>query len=394
MNDTDIVISGGGIAGLVAAAAFGSAGFSVICIDPAPPVTDGNAPGADLRSTAFLQPALDLLRNAGVSLSGAALRTMRLVDAGGPSGEVRLGRDFEAADISNRPFGENFPNWQLRYALMAQIGDLSHVSFRPGVGFLSVVTRDDRALVRLTDGTRIAARLLIAADGRDSPVRHAFGIGARRIRYGQKALAFAVTHPVPHGNVSTEIHRSGGPFTLVPLPDHRGLPASSVVWMETGPECLRLKALPPPAFEAAMSERSAFAVGPLTLATERSVWPIVSQIADRIVAPRTALVAEAAHVMPPIGAQGLNTSLADIACLLDLARTGILGSPAMLDAYARTRLPRIRARMAGIDLLNRAAMAREAPMTDLRAAGLAALHGVAPLRRALMRAGTGLTGAS
>jgi 2-octaprenyl-6-methoxyphenol hydroxylase len=108
------------------------------------------------------------------------------------------------------------------------------------------------------------------------------------------------------------VHRSGGPFTLVPLPDRDGETGSAVVWMETGPEVARLAALPVPAFEAEMTARSCRHPGPLTLASRRSVWPIISQIAARMSGPRTVLMAEAAHVVPPIGAQGLNMSLADL----------------------------------------------------------------------------------
>jgi len=391
----DIVISGGGVAGLTAAAAFGSAGFSVICTDPAPPVTDPEAEGADMRTTAFLQPARALLEAAGLwprlARHAAALKIMRIVDAGGPSPEPRQSRDFDASELSGEPFGWNFPNWLLRRELMARIAELPGVDFRPGTGTAGVLTRPGAALVRLSDGTSVAARLLIAADGRASPVREALGIGVRTIRYGQKALAFAVTHPRPHDDVSTEIHRSGGPFTLVPLPDRDGRHSSAVVWMERGPEAMRLAALPVAGFETAMSERSAGLLGPLTLVTRRSVWPMISQIARSFTAERTALIAEAAHVVPPIGAQGLNMSLADLGCLLDLARAspGDLGGRAMLDAYQRRRWPEVAARVAGIDLLNRASMLSAPPLRDLRAAALGALHAVRPLRLALMKAGLG-----
>jgi 2-octaprenyl-6-methoxyphenol hydroxylase len=178
--------------------------------------------------------------------------------------------------------------------------------------------------VTLSDGARLRARLVIAADGRNSAVREAAGIGVRTTRYGQKALAFAVTHPIPHENVSTEIHRSGGPFTLVPLPDYTGEdgsrapPPPSSGW-SAGPRCGGSWTLDTPAFEAEMTERSAHLFGPLTLVSRRTVWPIISQTARALCAERVALVAEAAHVVPPIGAQGLNMSLADIRTLLDLA---------------------------------------------------------------------------
>ena len=394
---TDILISGGGVAGLMAAAAFGAEGFSVTCVDPTPPVTDAAAEGADLRSTAFLQPSVSLLQSLGIwqrlAPYATPLEIMRIIDAGGVDPEARLIRDFEAAEISDAPFGQNLPNWLLRREMVAHLDSLPNVDFRPGIATTALLTRESEARVTLSDGRRIAARLLIAADGRDSPMRHALGIGVKTWRYGQKALAFAVTHPLPHQNISTEVHRTGGPFTLVPLPDHEGSPASAVVWMDRGPEIARLMALPKPEFENAMTTRSTGVLGPLTLQSRLTAWPIISQRAERMVGQRCALMAEAAHVVPPIGAQGLNMSLADLSCLIELvrARPEGLGDTAMLQAYQRRRHPDILARVTGIDILNRASMVDPTPLRDLRMGGLRALHGVTPVRRILMKAGLGMT---
>ncbi|MCC5984207.1 MAG: UbiH/UbiF family hydroxylase [Rhodobacteraceae bacterium] len=395
MREThDIVISGGGIAGLTAAAAFGSAGYGVLCVDPAPPVTTEAARGADLRTTAFLQPSVPVLESAGVwdrlAPHAMPLQVMRIVDAGGPEPVARSSHDFDAADVSDQPFGWNLPNWLLRRELLARLADLPNVDFRAGVGSTGITTRETQAVVRLSDGTSAGARLVVAADGRNSALRAALGIGVRTTRYGQKALAFAVTHPVPHANVSTEIHRSGGPFTLVPLPDRDGRPCSAVVWMERGPEVARLRDLPTAAFEAAMTERSGGLFGPLTLATGLTVWPIISQIAERFNAERVALMAEAAHVVPPIGAQGLNMSLADLRVLLDLATPETIGNRDMLARYHRRRWPEVQARVAGVDVLNRASMAGAQPVRDLRARMLDLMYSAAPVRRGLMHLGMGM----
>ena len=275
--------------------------------------------------------------------------------------------------------------------MVARLAEMPNVRFLPGIGFAGRLARETEARVTLSDGRVIGARLVVAADGRNSPTRRAAGIGVRTMRYGQKALVFAVTHPAAHDGISTEVHRSGGPFTLVPLPDHGGRPCSAVVWMETGPEVLRLAGLPPAAFEAEATARSAGMQSPLTLVSRRQVWPVISQIAERLTAERLALVAEAAHVVPPIGAQGLNMSLRDIATLVDLARADPdgLGGAAMLDAYARARESDIRLRVRGIDMLNRVSMSGMPGLRGLRATGLRVLHDVAPLRRGLMRLGLG-----
>jgi 2-octaprenyl-6-methoxyphenol hydroxylase len=318
---------------------------------------------------------------------------MRIVDAGGEVAEPRLVKDFDAADISDAPFGWNLPNWLLRREMVARIAELPTVSFRPGIGFARMLTRDAEALVTLTDGTQISARLVIGADGRSSPVREALGIAVKTTRYGQKALAFAVTHDIPHQNISTEVHRKGGPFTLVPLPDRDGRPASAVVWMDTGPEIQRLAALPVPAFEAEMTTRSSGILGPLTLFSRRSIWPIISQIASHLSGPRSVLIAEAAHVLPPIGAQGLNMSLADLSTLLTLAEAhrDDIGQPAVTGGFHRQRHFEIQARVTGIDLLNRASMAESPFLRDLRAKALSALYSARPVRQLLMHAGLGAT---
>lgn len=391
MDRFDIVIAGGGTAGLSAAAAFGSLGLSVLCVDPAPgDAPDG--PGGDLRTTAILAPARQLLEEVGLWAALAPhatpLTVMRIVDAGA-SPDAPLRRDFLAAEAGQDSFGWNIPNRAMKHALAARLAAMPGVELRRGTAFRSRLADLEAVEVGLSDGSRVSARLLIGADGRDSAVRAACGIGARSWRSGQKALVFAVTHDAPHEGVSTEVHASGGPFTLVPLPDHEGRPCSAVVWMTEGREAARLLDLPPDAFAEAVNARSAGVMGPLVPVGPRQLWPVLTRTADRLTARRTALMAEAAHVVPPIGAQGLNMSLADLRALMDLARSRpeAIGSEDWLAAYARRREGDIRLRAAGIALLNRASMAGAPPLVALRGLGLRALHGVRPVRHGLMRLG-------
>ncbi|MGB7319245.1 MAG: UbiH/UbiF family hydroxylase [Planktotalea sp.] len=396
--DHDIIISGGGIAGLTATAAFASAGFDVLCVDPAPPVTTRDAQGADLRSTAFLQPARQLLMDVGLwdrlETHAAPLQIMRIIDAGGEEPLARTSKEFNAADISDLPFGWNLPNWLLRREMAAHLEGLPNVTYRTGVRAKTLFTRTAEARVGFSDGTRAKSRLVIAADGRGSPMREAAGITVKTTRYGQKALAFSVTHEMPHENVSTEIHRTGGPFTLVPLPDFDGKPSSAIVWMEEGPKAKALAEMDAAQFEDAMNIRSCGVLGHLTLNSARTIWPIISQHAERLGGERLALVAEAAHVIPPIGAQGLNMSLNDLKALRDLAvaRPEGLGDAAMLDAYHKARINDIKLRVAGITMLNRTSMLSARPLRDARAAGLNALYSFAPLRKSIMQMGLGARG--
>lgn len=388
----DIFISGGGVAGLCAAVAFGQTGFSVLCVDPVPPVTDRAKDGADLRTTAYLQPAQAFLNRIGlwekVSAHAADLGTMRIVDAGGTT---PITKDFNSTDISNAPFGWNVGNWQMRAALLARLAELPNVTFRPGVSTADYLTRTDAVLVKLSDGSTIEAKMGIAADGRDSFIRRSLGITAKRRDFGQHALTFAVTHAQPHSNTSTEVHRSGGPFTLVPLPDFEGMPCSAVVWMERASLARTLQTMAEEDFNTAATERSAHVMGPLKLISRRSTWPIISQLATQFYGERTALVAEAAHVLPPIGAQGLNISLRDIETLLDLcaATPDHIGSADMLRRYHKARFGDVSMRIAGVSLLNQTSMAGRGPIPQARAWGLETIHQIKPLRTALMRLGLG-----
>ncbi len=393
---TDILIAGGGIAGMTAAASFAAEGFSVICVDPAPPTAE--ARDTDLRSTAFLMPSVALLEEAGLwpglSHHATALTIMRIIDAGGDENEIRATANFDAAEIGQEAFGYNLPNTVLRKAIAARLDTLDLAEMRHAARLTRVTPRTGTVIAALSDGSQVEAQLLVAADGRDSFVREALGIGVRRWGYGQKALVFSVRHALPHDNISTEIHRSGGPFTLVPLPDHDGAHHSAVVWMERGGEAARLAVLPQNEFETELNTRALGVLGPLTLASDRALWPIISQVANSFSGPRTALIAEAAHVVPPIGAQGLNTSLADIATLRDLLakarETGKdIASPALLDAYSRKRHTIVQTRTLGIDLLNRAAMTDIGLLKDLRLKALKTIFTTTPIRRSLMRLGMG-----
>ncbi|MEO0342417.1 MAG: FAD-dependent monooxygenase [Pseudomonadota bacterium] len=393
MKQTDIFISGGGIAGLLAALALGAERYNVTCVDPNPIVDNSDDPLADLRTAAYLQPAQTLLAQLGLwdALEPWAteLQIMRLADAGGREGTIREVADFNAQEIGSKPFGWNIPNWRMRKIIAREIEARPNINFIAKTQVTSVFTRDGEARIALSNEAPFTAQLLVGADGRDSFVREAVGIRAKTTRYGQKALVFMVTHAWRHENISTEVHRSGGAFTLVPLPDYKGSPASAVVWMDFSAECDRRMAITDAAFNSEATERSGEVLGDLSIVSRRQSWPIITRRAARLTAERTALIAEAAHVMPPIGAQGLNMSVNDILALKDASLRHGLGTSDMLRDYERAREGDIMLRQTGIDLLNRAAMTRSENLQALRLKGLQTLHGFAPLRRSAMELGLG-----
>ena len=391
-KSTEILISGGGIAGLTSACAFANAGFDVVCVDPLPPITDSVSAHSDLRSTAFLQPARNTLENAGLwecfEKFATPLEIMRLADAGGINNEIRMVADFNALEISDAPFAWNLPNWLLRRELIKHIQSLSNVTLLFGQKTGRITTRIAENLV-MVGNEQYSCQLLIGADGRNSSTRQEMKIPVKTWRYGQKAIAMAVCHSSPHKNISTEIHRSGGPFTTVPLPDNNGNHMSSIIWMEKSDRANMLYKMDEEQFNQELNKRSCNILGEIKLASQRNLWPIISQKSKEIYGQRFALIAEAAHVIPPIGAQGLNMSLRDLEALLELTNSHEIGSTSHLEAYHAERKSDIDLRIRGVDALNRAAMAENQNLRTLRLKALQTLHGLTPIRKSLMKKGLG-----
>ena len=389
---TEVLISGGGIAGLTSACAFAKACFDVVCVDPLPPITNSENINSDLRSTAFLQPAKNTLKNAGLwenfEKFATPLEVMRLADAGGINNEIRTVADFNASEISEEPFAWNLPNWLLRRELVNHIQSLSNVTLLFGQNTGRITSRTTENLV-MVGNEQYSCQLLIGADGRNSSTRQEMKIPVKTWRYGQKAMAMAVYHSSPHKNISTEIHRSGGPFTTVPLPDHNGKHMSSIIWMEKSDRANTLHKMDDEQFNRELNARSCNILGEIKLASQRNLWPIISQKSSEIYGQRFALIAEAAHVIPPIGAQGLNMSLKDLEALLRLTNLHEIGSKSHLEAYHAERKSDIDLRIRGVDALNRAAMAESQNLRTLRLKALQTLHGLTPLRKTLMKKGLG-----
>ena len=397
-RNIDIFISGAGPAGLLASISFASLGYSVFCVDPHKPVTQANDEGADLRTTAFLQPAKNFLDSLDLweKLKSYAvpMEIMRIIDAAGknwPLNETTT-KDFLSSDISDLPFGWNIPNWLLRRAFIEKASKYSNLELKFGLTTSSFIRRDDAAFVYLDDGSQIKAQLVIGADGRNSLIREKSQIKISRKEFSQKALTFIVTHEKPHQNASIEIHRSGGPFTFVPLADFERKACSSVVWMESNKNIERLLELNSKEFEKQVNNRSFSHLGKLKVISHVTAWPIISQIAKQLTAKRTALIAEAAHVLPPIGAQGLNMSLADIKSLYDLVKdtSRLSNINEILDKYDKSRRLDVKTRVLGINALNEVSKSSLPIAQKSRALGINFLHSSPQIRQGLMKLGLGL----
>ena len=387
--DTDILIIGGGLAGLALTARLAADGLDALCVEAgAAPFSD--TAQQDQRTTAILMPGIDTLTRAGVweamAPDAQPLHGMKIVDCGGKDTMPRDEALFDAAETGGDAFGWNVQNGLARLALAEHIEAQENARLIAETRIDHWIARQDKVLATLSDGTRVTARLLVGADGRGSVVREKSGIGLRKWGYAQKALAARVEHSRPHEGVSIEMHHVGGPLTFAPLPGDR----SGLVWMNRDAEADRLAALDDDAFLTELNERSHGVYGEITAAAPRALWPATTQVATNLTATRTVLVAEAAHAFPPIGAQGFNLSLRDVETLAALC-TGAddPGAEATLTRYARKRKPDLFARTAGIDLLNRSVRSEFQPVRDLRRAGLSILGRTPPLRRLAMKIGMG-----
>jgi len=339
----------------------------------------------DTRTTALLDGSIQALAKAGIPIAGhpeaAPLRVMSIVDA-----TQRLLRArpiaFKAEEIGLEAFGWNIPNGALTQILQARLQEagVEHLPVR-----VLAAERGSSGLVLKLDGQPdLTTDLAIAADGRASLVRQAAGIETRSHDYPQMALALNLKIGRPHRDVSTEFHTESGPFTLVPLPGQR----ASLVWVVSPEKADELRAMDDAALSRAIEIQSHALLGHVEVDGRRSFWPMSAVVAVTQAAERVALIGEAAHVLPPIGAQGFNLTLRDIAALakaLEAARDP--GDAGVTEAYAKARRLDIGTRHSAVDLLNRSLLSGHFPLQGLRGLGLYALERVGPLRRVMMRQG-------
>ncbi len=379
----DTAVIGGGPAGLTAAIALAEAGAKTALLAR-------RAPYADNRTTALLGASTDLLERLDVWRrcrdQAAALQTMRLVDDTGRlirAPEVR----FSAGEIGLDQFGFNIDNRSLMAALEQRAAELSGLTrFDDEAETIDPEHAD--VSIRTAQGQSLAARLVIGADGRQSLSREAAGIAVKRRDLHQSALTFNIAHTRPHQNISTEFHTPHGPCVFVPLPGNR----CSVVWVSAPKETERLMALGDDELSDAAEQQSHSILGRVRVESGRHVFPLAIESPRQFAKDRVALVGESAHVLPPIGAQGLNMGLRDAADIADIVGQAMSigedpGAPPVLARYQSARRTDVSSRMFAIDIANRSLLSDLLPMQSLRAAGLHLIGSIGPLRRLAMREG-------
>jgi 2-octaprenyl-6-methoxyphenol hydroxylase len=390
----EAAVIGAGPTGLVTALALARIGVQVALVGPAEAAT---AP-PDGRTTALVAPSVMLLKNLGVweadrgglAPHAASLAAVRIADD--RSGLIRAPEALVRASEMGLPsFGANIANPALLAGLRTAAEAASGLVRVATAGVVRLASGAASVRLELAEGGAVEASLAVAADGRNSLVRKAAGIDAATWDYPQTALVTRFAHSRPHAGIVNELHRDAGPLTSVPLPGA----ASALVWVEAPQTARRLAELDDGAFAALLEERLQGVLGTIREPAPRALYQLSGLRARSMIGARVALVGEAAHVVPPVGAQGLNLGLRDAAQLADCiaearAGGGDIGGHGALAAYERARAWDVLGRSLSIDLLNRSLLTDLLPVDMLRGLAAHLAVGVAPLRRFLMQEGMGL----
>lgn len=379
----DAAIVGGGPVGLAAAIGLAQNGIRTALVARKIAYSDN-------RTTALLGGSIDFLKSLEVwsrcEDQAAALRVMRLIDDTGRlvrAPEVRLA----AGEIGEAAFGSNIENRILVAALEARASELTNL-MRYDDDASIIDGGDSSAGIATKSGTHITAAIIGGADGRNSLARRSAGIDLRTRALEQTAVTFNTTHTRSHDNISTEFHTPHGPRVFVPLPGLR----SSIVWVTTPDEAAILQSLSDDELGLRAEHQAHSILGKMRAEGERHVFPLTMQNPTALAMRRIALLGEAAHVFPPIGAQGLNLGLRDAADFVRIVSAVLQagqdpGSDDAMSQYSRARRADIASRTAVIDAANRSLLSDFLPVQMLRAAGLHLLNIADPLRRLAMREG-------
>ena len=385
----DVIVAGGGPAGLSAACLLNEQGVKTAIISPFFPK---KAPKGfrDPRTIAMMQPSVRLMEHLKLwpdvlEKCSSPLLKLRLLDDSGHSFD---GSDvtFSSEELSNEPFGWNVPLPELSLALLDKARSL-------GVEFitdeaLSCPSRGDEIHVNTKKHGKFIAKAVIAADGRNSNLRKSAGIAVAKWSYDQFAIGAVFKHSGPHHDMSTECHKQDGPITTVPMPDNH----SSLVWMVRPERKDHLMSLDDDAFATEIQRELHGSLGVISDVTDRKAFPMEGMNAMTYGKNRVFLIGEAAHVVPPIGAQGLNMSLRDGAMAAELIGDALafnedIGSDSVLEKYDTARRRDVWPRQKAIDLMNRTLLSDMPAIHDLRAIGLKLVDKIKPLRDKVMHEG-------
>ncbi|RMH49051.1 MAG: 2-octaprenyl-6-methoxyphenyl hydroxylase [Alphaproteobacteria bacterium] len=394
--ETDVIIVGGGLNGPALALALAQGGLKSVIVDSLPaerradPAFDGRAYALSLASRRLFA-AIGIWPE--VAPSAQPILEIKVSDGRAGEGAAPFFVHFHHGEIEEGPMGHVLEDRFLRRALLAAIDSAPGITHLAGMRAVGQETGGDGATVTLDDGGKIRGRLVVACDGRQSATAARAGIRRTGWRYGQTALVAAIRHERPHGGIAHQFFMPPGPLAILPLPGNR----SSIVWTETEAEAARVHALPPEAYLDHLRPRFGDFLGDIALEGGRFTYPLGLSLAERFVAPRLALVGDAAHGIHPIAGQGLNLGLRDVAalaeCLVDARRRGEdIGTTGPLREYERWRRFDTALMAAGTDVVNRL-FSNDNPLLRLgRDLGLGVVNALPGLKRRFIREAAGLTG--
>jgi 2-octaprenyl-6-methoxyphenol hydroxylase len=390
----DVVIVGGGLNGPCLALALAQAGLAVQVVDARPAPARGE-PGFDGRAYALALASRRMLEALGVWPEVAPLaqpiREIKAADGRAGEGAAPWFLHFDGADLADLAEGPMGHMIEDRFLFRALRGAMD----RAGVAVLAgeTVVAQETGAVTLASGRRLAARLVVGADGRDSGTARRAGIARAGWDYGQTALVCAVAHALPHRGIAQQLFLPEGPLAILPLPGDR----SSIVWTEATRQAAAVQALDDAGYLAALRPRFGDFLGEIALEGVRFSYPLSLSLAERWVAPRLALVGDAAHGVHPIAGQGLNLGFRDVGALaqvvVEAARRGEdIGAVDVLRRYEVWRRFDTTAMALGMDGVNRL-FSNDNPVVRLaRDAGMGLLSRLPGLRRAFQRQAAGLSG--
>lgn len=387
----DVIIAGGGLVGLTLALALSGAGLRVCVVDAAAPA-EMRAAAFDGRVSSIAQGSMRVLDGIGV-WSRMAAAAQPILEIRVSDGDAPLFLHYDHADVGDAPLGYIVENRVTRAALLeatAAAPNLVHLAPRT---VATIAPGKAGVVARLSDGTTIAARLAVGADGRNSRVRTGAGIRATAWDYPQVGIVCTVAHERPHRGIAHERFLPAGPFAILPMLGDR----SSLVWTERRPLARAMVALDEAAFTAEMARRFGDFLGRLEVVGPRWSYPLALSHADSYLAERLALVGDAAHAIHPIAGQGFNLGIRDVAALaevvVDAHRLGLdIGRADVLARYQRWRRFDTVLLIAVTDGLNRLFSNDVSPVRLARALGLAAVNRMPPVKRLFMRHAMGLVG--
>lgn len=390
-QDADIVIVGGGLNGPALALALAGAGLSVVVVDARPAQARAEV-GFDGRAYALALASQRLLAAVGVWPGLVAQPILKVVASDGRAGEGAspFALRFDAAEIEEGPMGFMVEDRHLYAAFLAAMEAEPAITLLPGE---SVVAQGTGS-VTLASGRVLQARLVVGCDGRNSGTATRAGIRRQGWSYGQTALVTAIAHDLPHQGTAHQFFMPGGPLAILPL---AGGHHSSIVWSERDAVAAEIAALDNSAFLDALRPRFGDFLGEIQLAGIRFTYPLSLSLAESFVAPRLALVGDAAHGVHPLAGQGLNLGLRDVAALAEVLVTAErrgedIGAIDVLERYQSWRRFDTTAMALGMDAINRLFSNDNPLLRGARDLGLGLVNALPALRRGFIRQAAGLTG--